>query len=61
MEKFIILPDVTCDLSPEMRAQFGLVDYVRGWVHINDKPLQTRILQNLGGQEKRRQLSCCQP
>ena len=43
MEKFIILPDVTCDLSPEMRAQFGLVDYVRGWVHINDKPLQTTL------------------
>ncbi len=43
MNKFIILPDVTCDLSPEMRAHFGLVDYVRGWVHINDTALQTTL------------------
>lgn len=43
MEKFIILPDVTCDLSPEMRARFGLTDYIRGWVHINDNPLQTTL------------------
>ena len=43
MEKFIILPDVTCDLSLAMREQFGLTDYVRGWVHINDKPLQTTL------------------
>ena len=43
MEKFIILPDVTCDLSAEMREQFGLADYIPGWVHINDTPLQTML------------------
>lgn len=43
MEKFIILPDVTCDLSPEMRARFGLVDYIRGWVHLGDTPMQTTL------------------
>ena len=43
MEKFIILPDVTCDLSPALREQFGLADYVRGWVHIDDQPIQTTL------------------
>ena len=43
MEKFIILPDVTCDLSPAMRAEFGLSDYIRGWVHIDDQPMQTTL------------------
>lgn len=43
MEKFIILPDITCDLSPALREKFGLTDYVRGWVHINDEPLQTTL------------------
>ena len=36
MKNFIILPDVTCDLSPELRAQFGVEDYVPGHVHFSD-------------------------
>lgn len=43
MDKYIILPDITCDLSSEMRRRFGLIDYVRGWVHINDNALQTTL------------------
>ena len=27
MSKYIILPDVTCDLSKELREYFGLEDY----------------------------------
>ena len=43
MQKFIILPDVTCDLSQEIRDHFGLADYVRSYVHINDKSLRTTL------------------
>lgn len=35
MEKYVILADVTCDLSPEMRAECGMEDYLRGHVHIS--------------------------
>ena len=43
MEKIIILPDVTCDLSAEMREYFHLTDYIRSWVHINDKAYATTL------------------
>lgn len=43
MQKYIILPDVTCDLSTEMQEYFGLQDYIRGHVHIGDKSLQTTL------------------
>ena len=33
MDKFIILADVTCDLTEEMREFFGVQDYIPG--HIN--------------------------
>ncbi len=36
MNKFIILPDVTCDLSEELRSKFGLEDYIQGYVHFSD-------------------------
>jgi len=36
MEKFVILPDVNCDLSPEICAEIGLNDYVPGFVHFSD-------------------------
>lgn len=36
MEKYIILPDVTCDLSRELQDYFGLTDYIRGYVHFSD-------------------------
>lgn len=34
MEKYVILPDVTCDLSEEIRKEIGLSDYVKGYFHI---------------------------
>lgn len=43
MEKFVILPDVTCDLSKEIREFFGLTDYVKGYVHIDDKSVKTDL------------------
>ena len=43
MNKIMIIPDVTCDLSAELRSYFGLEDYVQGYVHINDKSLRTTL------------------
>ncbi len=43
MKKTVIIPDVTCDLSAELREYFGLEDYVQGYVHINDRSLRTRL------------------
>ena len=43
MKDFIILPDVTCDLSPELAQRFGLVDYIRGYVHVGDRQLRTTL------------------
>lgn len=36
MEKFVILADVTCDMSQEIRDYFGVTDYIRGYVHFSD-------------------------
>ncbi len=36
MDKYIILTDVTCDLSAEVREYFGVEDYIRGHVHFSD-------------------------
>ena len=36
MNKFIILADVTCDLSEALRTQFGVKDYIQGYVHFSD-------------------------
>ena len=43
MKKFIILPDVTCDLSPEMREYFGVKDYICTHVHINDTEVKATL------------------
>ena len=36
MDKFIILADITCDLSEDLRRQFGVEDYLRGHIHFSD-------------------------
>ena len=36
MEKFIILADVTCDLSEEIRKEFGMDTYIPGHVSFSD-------------------------
>ena len=43
MEKFVILPDITCDLSEEIRNHFGLKDYISGHVHIDDRDIRTML------------------
>lgn len=36
MEKYIILADVTCDLSEQLRKEYGVEDYIPGHVSISD-------------------------
>ena len=36
MKKYIILADVTCDLSAPIREQFGVKDYLQGHIHFSD-------------------------
>ena len=36
MEKYVILTDVTCDMSEELRTHFGVKDYVHGYIHFSD-------------------------
>ncbi len=36
MDKFVILADITCDLSQEIRDDVGVTDYVCGHVHISE-------------------------
>ncbi len=44
MNSYIILTDVTCDLSPAIREKFGITDYVHGHVSISDgRELMTRL------------------
>ena len=43
MKKFVILPDLTCDLSPELRERFGLQEYISGYLHINDKSMRSTL------------------
>lgn len=43
MKEFVIIPDVTCDLSKEIRDFFGLEEYISGYVHINDESIRTTL------------------
>ena len=44
MKKFIILPDSNCDMNSELREQFGVKDYVKGYVHFSDgRDLRTTL------------------
>lgn len=36
MECYVILADVTCDLSQEIRDKIGMKDYIRGHIHFDD-------------------------
>ena len=35
-ERYVILADVTCDLTQEIRDKIGMKDYVRGHIHFDD-------------------------
>lgn len=37
MKKYIILADMTCDLSEEIRNELGMKDYVSGHVHLSEE------------------------
>ena len=39
MKPYVILPDVTCDLSAEIRAAVGLSDYIPGFFHVESPKL----------------------
>lgn len=52
MKKYVIIPDVTCDLSPELRERFGLEEYIQGYVHIDDRQLQTTLDWSRIGREE---------
>ena len=43
MRKFVVLPDVTCDLSQEIRDYFNVTDYISGYAHINDDSIRTTL------------------
>ena len=44
MNPYVILTDVTSDLSPELREYFGVTDYVHGYVHFSSgKDLKTTL------------------
>jgi len=36
MKEYVILADVTCELSKEIRDRFGVTDYIQGHVHFSD-------------------------
>ena len=59
MEKFIILADVTCDLSEEIRKEFGVEDYIPGHVSFSDgRDLITTLdWSNIGCEEFYKTLS----
>ena len=36
MERYVILADVTCDLTQDIRDKIGMNDYIRGHIHFDD-------------------------
>ena len=43
MNKYVIIPDVTCELGKDLQAYFGLKEYVHGYVHIGDRAMKTSL------------------
>ncbi len=43
MKDFVILADVTCEVSEEMRAEFGIADYVSGHITVNGEDYATQL------------------
>ena len=43
MKNYVIIPDVTCDLSEEIRNHFKLEEYIRSYVHINNESMRTTL------------------
>ncbi len=44
MKKFVILADITCDLSEDIRREFKIDDYLKGYIHFSDgRDFQTTL------------------
>lgn len=43
MKKYVILADLTCDLSKELRDRFGVEDYIKGHINIDGQEYQTHL------------------
>lgn len=52
MKDFILLPDVTCDLSKELRDYFNITDYIQGYVHINNEGIRSTLDWNVISRDK---------
>lgn len=52
MKDFVILADLTCDLSKELREAFGVTDYVQGHITIDGKEYLTRLDWDLISREE---------
>ncbi len=59
MEKYVILADVTCDLSKEIRDAYGVEDYIQGHIHFSDgKDFKTTLdWSNISNEEFYKTLS----
>ena len=47
MKKYVILSDITCDLSAEVREAVGMKDYMRGHIHISAPDGESDLLSTL--------------
>jgi len=56
MKKYVILADITCDLSEEMRNFCGMQEYINGYIHINEngmeRDMKTKLDWSLISQEE---------
>ena len=52
MKNYVIIPDVTCDLSEEIRNYFKLDAYIPGYTHINDEAIRTTLDWSLISRDK---------
>ena len=52
MKKFVVIPDITCDLSQEIRDYFRIEEYVSGYIHINDRSIRSRLDWSLISREE---------
>lgn len=52
MKDFVILADLTCDLSRELRKDFGVVEYIPGHITIDGQEMQTRLDWDLISREE---------
>lgn len=43
MKSYVILADLTCDLSEELRQYFAVEEYIPGYVNINGKEIKTYL------------------